>query len=114
MLRGLSRSQYDVLVLCPEEGELQQMVRAEGVETASIPEMQARFTLRPDRLLRYASSVASAVMRLRREIKRVDPDLVHAQHRARRNRDDNRNGGYREDRGLACARYPAKNIHSVT
>ncbi len=78
MLRGLSRSQYDVLVLCPEEGELQQMVRAEGVETASIPEMQARFTLRPDRLLRYASSVASAVMRLRREIKRVDPDLVHA------------------------------------
>lgn len=78
MLRGLDRERFTPAVVCPEEGDLARAVRAEGVQCVPIPALQARFTARPDRLLRYLSSMAGVVGGLRKTIRSLEPDIVHA------------------------------------
>lgn len=78
MLRGLDRKQYHPVVICPAEQGLRSAVEAEGVEWVAMPALVARFTWRPDRLLRYAASLAGTIVALRRVIRRLDPDMVHA------------------------------------
>jgi L-malate glycosyltransferase len=78
MLRGMDRTAYESVVLCPAEGDLQRMVAAEGVPHVAIAELQARFTWRPDRLLRYLVSFVRVLGDLRGEIERLNPGIVHA------------------------------------
>jgi L-malate glycosyltransferase len=78
MLRGLDQSRYDPSVLCPAEGNLQQLLEAEGVPCATIPTLQARFTWRLSELLRYVASFTNVIIATRRKIEHCDPDFVHA------------------------------------
>ncbi len=78
MLKGLDRNRYEPLLLCPSEGRLRTEVRALGVACRPLPAVGARFSLRPDRLLRAVASMCKAIIALRGQISEVKPDLVHA------------------------------------
>jgi L-malate glycosyltransferase len=78
MLRGLDRGRYEPFVLCPAEGNLCAMVKAEDVECVAVPPVVARFTWRPDRLWKAIASLGKAVVAVRRRLSWLDPDLVHA------------------------------------
>jgi glycosyltransferase involved in cell wall biosynthesis len=78
MLCGLDRRRYEPLVICPSEGNLQQMAEAEGVTCATVPALQARFTWRVGELFRYIASFLHVIRATRKEITLADPYFVHA------------------------------------
>jgi L-malate glycosyltransferase len=78
MLTGLDRNRYEPILLCPSEGRLQAEACLLDVPCRPLPAVSARFSLRPDRLLRAATSMCKAVFALRRQINDLKPDLVHA------------------------------------
>ena len=78
MLRGLDRECYEPFVLCPAEGDLLRMAKAEGVSCSVVPELNARFTTRPAQLIRYIVALFGIMSALRREIRKSNPDFVHA------------------------------------
>jgi glycosyltransferase involved in cell wall biosynthesis len=78
MVRGLDRAKYEPYVLCPAESDLSRLLEAEGVLCLPAAPVQARFTRRPDLLMRYAASLWSAMAAMRKTILAIDPDVVHA------------------------------------
>jgi glycosyltransferase involved in cell wall biosynthesis len=78
ILGGLDRSRFKSIVLCPKDGPLIEMVRGFGVRTEICPELQLRFTLRIDLLIKYLVSVWSVLRKVRSTVVEVDPDVVHA------------------------------------
>jgi L-malate glycosyltransferase len=78
ILRGLDRERYRPFLICPEEGSLKAAVEAEGVTCIAAPLLRARITLHPGRLLNYAASVIQCVLRVRKILQNLDPDLIHA------------------------------------
>jgi glycosyltransferase involved in cell wall biosynthesis len=78
MLRGLDRDFYEPFVLCPAEGELRNLIQAEGVEWQPAPVLNARFTWRPGLLLQYTISSFKAIAAMRKSIARLQPDILHA------------------------------------
>ncbi len=78
MVRGLDRSAYEPVVICPAEGELARQLEEEGVPWMPLPAVQARFTWRPDRLWDAAKSLARSIQALRHTLRRIDPEIVHA------------------------------------
>jgi glycosyltransferase involved in cell wall biosynthesis len=78
MLQVLNRTQYEPYVLCPAEGELSRLAEALDVPCLQAPQLHARFTWRPDRLLRYAASLWRTIVATRKAIRALDPGLVHA------------------------------------
>ncbi len=78
MLRGLDRTRYEAFALCPKEGDLRHTIEASGVTCRVVPPMEARYTRQPTELMRYLFSFARVVWAVRSEIKRLDPDIVHA------------------------------------
>jgi len=78
MLRGLDKTRYEPLVICPAEENLQDMVGAEGIPCATVPVLHARFTWRPRELFRYILSFIGLILKTRKEIERYDPHFVHA------------------------------------
>jgi glycosyltransferase involved in cell wall biosynthesis len=77
-LAGLDRSRFDPVVLCPADGQLIQMINGLRIKTAGMNPLAARFTWRPDRLIRYFASFARVIRRARAEVVRETPDLIHA------------------------------------
>ena len=78
ILRGLDRARYEPSVLCPAEGELAEAIRREGAEWFPLPAMNARFARRPDRLLQSMASLFATVSAMRKQIRMLNPDLIHA------------------------------------
>jgi len=78
ILRGLDHTRYEPYVLCPPQGELAREVRALGAEWLPWPVLRARFTWRPDHVLQGIASLCAAVISLRRQLRTVDPNLIHA------------------------------------
>lgn len=78
ILQGLDRNRYEPIVLCPIEGRLRREVRALDVACRELPNVGARFSLRPDRLICSVVSMCSAVFALRKQVSEIKPDLVHA------------------------------------
>ena len=78
MLRAVDRTRYEPFVSCPADGDLQRLVEQESIKCLTIPSIHARFTLRPGRLLRYGSSLCTALGAIRKTIREIDPDIVHA------------------------------------
>ncbi|HEY6802589.1 MAG TPA: glycosyltransferase family 4 protein [Pyrinomonadaceae bacterium] len=77
-LAGLDRSRFKSIVLCPKDGPLVEMVRGFGVRTEICPELQLRFTLRLDLLIKYLVSFWTVLSKVRSTVVEVDPDVVHA------------------------------------
>ena len=78
MVRGLDRSAYEPVAICPAEGGLADQLQAEGVPCVPLPAVQARFTWRPDELWKAAISLGRAIWALRRTLRQIDPEIVHA------------------------------------
>ena len=78
ILAGLDRSRFNSVVLCPTDGPLAEMIDAAGVRRLGIKPLQARFTLRPDRLIKYVASFLSLLWAARSAVTAEAPDLVHA------------------------------------
>lgn len=78
ILARLDQRRFDSLLICPEQGPLQSMATSLGVPVQSLPGLEARFTWRLDRLLRYLGSFFFVIRQLRRKVIRLKPDLIHA------------------------------------
>lgn len=78
ILRGLDSGRYEPVVICPSQGGLAAEVSQLGVEQHPLPVVSARFAWRPDRLLRSIVSIFTAVRGLRKKIRILAPDLIHA------------------------------------
>src|SRR5437764_2825120 len=77
-LAGLDRGRFDPVVLCPAEAQLIQMINDLRIKTAGMDPLAARFTWRPDRLIRYFASFARVIRMARAAVVREAPDLIHA------------------------------------
>jgi len=78
MLKGLDRTRYEPVLLCPSEGRLRSEVRPLDVYCKPLPAVTARFSIRPNRLLRAMTSMCKAIFALRKQIWELKPDLIHA------------------------------------
>jgi L-malate glycosyltransferase len=78
ILGRLGRSNFDPVLICPEPGALRKMGLDLGVPAETIRVLDARFTWRPDHLVRYLKSFARVVLDLRKRVIGIDPDLIHA------------------------------------
>jgi glycosyltransferase involved in cell wall biosynthesis len=78
ILARLNKSLFDPLLICPEAGPLMKMGTSLGMPVESVPGLEARFTWRPGRLLRYLKSFLFVIRELRRKIVLAKPDLIHA------------------------------------
>src|SRR5437667_1123017 len=78
ILRGLDSRRFDAVVACPPEGQLGRMVSDLQVRTISIDSLRARFTWRPDRLIRYLGSFFQVIRSARLNVIHEAPDIVHA------------------------------------
>lgn len=76
-LRRLDRKVIEPVVVCPS-GQLERESRDLGISVRMVPELNARFTLRPDRLVIYLLSLLKTITALRNEINRARPDAIHA------------------------------------
>jgi glycosyltransferase involved in cell wall biosynthesis len=78
ILARLDRANFDPILICPEHGPLREMATRVGVPAESVCVLDARFTWRPDHLIRYLKSFARVIVDLRKKVISVDPDLIHA------------------------------------
>lgn len=77
ILSQLDKSEFDSVVLCPS-GELKQLVEEQSVMCHAVEPLQARFTWRPDLLLRYLVSFLRVMRNLRTQVNAIAPDVIHA------------------------------------
>src|SRR5437868_11468651 len=60
-LAALDRSSFEPLVLCPADGRLIQSINDLRIKAVGMDPLAARFTWRPDRLIRYFASFARVI-----------------------------------------------------
>ena len=78
ILARVDAQAFAPVVVCPEAGTLAKMVREVGTPVETIAGLDARFTWRADRLLRYARSFVQVIRQLRGKVTTIKPDLIHA------------------------------------
>ncbi len=77
VLPGLDRARFSPVLLCPE-GALRESCESLGVPHVAVPEVKARFTGNPFKLMGYLGSAAASIVAIRRRLREQRPDLVHA------------------------------------
>jgi L-malate glycosyltransferase len=78
ILNGLDRERYQCVVACPENSKLFELMNATGERTRGLRLLEARFTWRPDRLVRYLSSFVEVIRDARSVVTEEAPDAIHA------------------------------------
>lgn len=78
ILGRLDRTKIDAILICPADGPLSQMAADLAVTVETLTGLDARFTSRPDRLLRYLQSFFQVMREFRRRVVCHRPDLIHA------------------------------------
>ena len=78
MVKGLERPAYELIAICPDEGDLGRMLRDEGVLCIPLPAVDARFAWRPDLLWKAFTSLTRAIVSLHKTLAKIDPDIIHA------------------------------------
>ncbi len=78
ILKRLNREQFEPLMVCPKVDTMFSETEKLGVPSYAIDQFEAKFTLRPDKLLFYFLSFIKIIRQLRSEIKKNQPDLIHA------------------------------------
>ena len=78
ILQRLDRDQFEPVVVCPEQGPLQEMAKDLGVPRESVAGLEAKFTWRVDALARYCQSFFGVIRQLRQRVGKIKPDLLHA------------------------------------
>src|SRR5437870_1765831 len=77
ILKGLG-PRVDAVVVCPGNGRLLAMVNDLQVRTVEVDQLEARFTWRPDCLIRYLASFLKLIRAARAIVLVESPDLIHA------------------------------------
>jgi L-malate glycosyltransferase len=77
ILARLDRSRFDPVLLCPA-GALSKLATEAEVLCETVGQLEARFTRRPDLLLRYLISFARTMRETRARVREINPDLIHA------------------------------------
>lgn len=78
ILKRLNRSVFEPVMVCPETNGMSSETQKLDVPFRPIDQLEARFTMRPDKLLFYLISFIKTIWQLRAEIKTNQPDLIHA------------------------------------
>jgi len=81
LLLGLSRLPriaFDPVLICPETGTLAAAAAERGIPVYPGPAVVARFTWNPILLIRYIVLLLSGLWGLRGTIRRLQPDIIHA------------------------------------
>jgi L-malate glycosyltransferase len=78
ILERLDRSRLEPVVLCPASGRLMRMTTDLGIKTVGLDPLAARFTWRPDRLIRYVASFVRVIRAARAAVVKEAPDIIHA------------------------------------
>ena len=78
ILGGLDRSNLDLVVLGGTDGRLLETINELGISTVGMDPLAARFTWRPDLLIRYFVSFARVICLTRAVVIKEMPDLIHA------------------------------------
>lgn len=78
LLARLNHRTFDRVVICPADGPLKEMVGELSVSCYEVDGLKARFTWRIDHLVRYLSSFWRLISQVRAHVRRVNPDLIHA------------------------------------
>ena len=78
ILKRMNRSRFDPIMVCPKTDTMAAETERLGVPCQTIDQFEARFTVRPDKLLFYFASFIKIIRQLRAEIIKSQPDLIHA------------------------------------
>lgn len=78
ILEELAKGRFQNSVVCPAEGELARLVEELNVPVNIIEPLQARFTWRPDRLIKYLWSFFRVTLQFRAKVAEIQPELIHA------------------------------------
>src|SRR5207237_5099094 len=78
ILMHLDRDHFQPVVVCPRASRMMELVEQANVRTRALTQLEARFTWRLDRVLRYLTSFAAVIRRARQIVIEEEPDLVHA------------------------------------
>jgi L-malate glycosyltransferase len=77
-LKRLDRERFDPVVVCPAEDTLAADVSELAIPVRNVRQLNARFTLRPDRLAGYVVSFWRSMSELRAVVRSVEPGILHA------------------------------------
>ncbi len=78
VLKRMNRHKFAPVMVCPATDTMALEAAKLGVPCRKIEQLEARFTVRPDKLLRYFGSFLKTFRQLRRVIKTEQPDIIHA------------------------------------
>lgn len=78
ILGQLDRERFEPVVVCPDNSRLMEMARAARVRTRALHALEARFTWRVDRMIRYLLSFAAVIRCARNVVKDEAPEAIHA------------------------------------
>jgi glycosyltransferase involved in cell wall biosynthesis len=78
ILDNLNGDFFDPAVICPKGSELAELVSERRVRVMDIPNLTARFTWNPLKLVKYLLSYASVIRELRNTLRQENIDLIHA------------------------------------
>src|SRR5687768_14204649 len=78
ILNGLDRARYQCVVACPEGSKLFELMTAAVERTRGLRLLEARFTWRPDHLVRYLASFVQVIRDARSVVTEEAPDAIHA------------------------------------
>jgi L-malate glycosyltransferase len=78
ILKRLNRSVFELVMVCPETDAVSAEMKKLDVLFQPIDQLEARFTLRPDKLFFYFVSFIKTIWQLRAAIRHNQPDLIHA------------------------------------
>jgi L-malate glycosyltransferase len=78
VVENLDRARFEPVVTAPEGCCLGDAVHGHNVAFIPMRDLSARFTWRPDLLMKYAASSFLAIVAFRRIVRREQPDVIHA------------------------------------
>ena len=78
ILDKLDRERFQAVVACPEGSRMIELARSQNVRTRGLQTLEARFTWRPDLMIRYLISFAQVIILARRIVIDEEPDAIHA------------------------------------
>jgi len=78
ILDRLDRARFEAVVACPAESPMMEMVQGLNVRTRGLQLLEARFTWRVDRIIRYLVSFIRVIRSARSIVIDEAPDVIHA------------------------------------
>ncbi len=75
-LKRLNKSKFKAMAVCPA-GDLAEKISELDIPVSFVQQLEARFTWRIDRIIKYAFSLVGTIRQLRSEIIKTKPDAIH-------------------------------------